>query len=398
MIKKIKAIGIEGVIICLLPLVHQLVNMFGVNANLMYVPLLLILLFNMDKLTLPVYYFPFGIAFLFTYLGCTILSGQLSLYGIAYIALLGVFYITIPIIGKRASKYYADYVLFLLFAGALFLLPQVLLNIGSVSLDQITNALNVEGDSIVRNRLTFGFMHPNTAAYMIATEILLLNAYFRMKKNWKNRIVVLGVGLLLFVGLLGTGSRTAIISVLALFAIQVGFAAINLLPKLKPLLYFLCIIIVLYLLFTTGIVGTLLNRSSGRTVALSTLYSALVRTDRLWFGTGVAGISAGNISAVLGQEIIIDGWYMHMFASTGIIGLVVIFAGITSLFWHLLKNTPVGSERNFMFAIMFFLLCYGFAENVIFVPGILLSVVCWILIFALYYKSQGVVNESSSVQ
>lgn len=397
MFKKVKMIGLEGILVCLLPIIHQVVNIAGLSGNFMYLPLLLIVYLHCRRLIFPESYEILGAAYVVSYFFCTVLSGEITLYALQYIFLIGAFYLAIPLMGMKIGAHYEECIGLMVLAGAIILIPKVLPQMGNISVDQIKSAMKIEAAKSVRNRLSFGFSHPNTAAYFLATEILLLNAYIRKKSRGINRAAACAAILLFGVALLGTGSRTAAISVFVLFMIQLFLAAAKRFLKVKSNFYPLCILTGIGVLFGSGAMDSIWGNSSGRDSAAENLLASLISNHRLLFGTGVSGISSGNISKVLGEKIIIDGWYMHMFATTGVVGVTVILAGIGILFFKLLKKIPESNEKDFVFSVMVFLLCYGFAENVVFVPGVLLSVVCWVLIMALYFKTAVESHENFSI-
>lgn len=385
---RIKMENFLSIVVGLIPAIYFGIYISRKFSYGMYIPIIIIFIlcivkdFFKNYPRMYAYFIGFAIV---AFLGCTCLSGGLSLYGFLYIILLIVFFIILPILGNILSSNKKRNLLIMAISGAFFLIPNILKEIGNISENQVKSALGIT-EGFVRYRIKYGFPHANTAGFSIVSEIIILYVLSLQIENKKIKGLVFFIAAFLFYSLLGTGSRTAILCCSFFFLVDIVQRIVNKFHRLSFFLYpFLCIML-LYIVFTMNVSSDdVIANSSGRFDSMVIIINALKESNKLFFGVGEAGISSGYIESVLQEHVYIDNWYLHILASLGIIGSSILLIGIVLLIFYIFKNTEI-ENRSIQISLILCIFLYGITENVVFVPGVSLSVIVWTIIFSMVSK------------
>ena len=94
--------------------------------------------------------------------------------------------------------------------------------------------------------------------------------------------------------------------------------------------------------------------------------------------TGFGPISISSISRTLPIKIT-DTWYITHILSFGLISLILISVNIAYSLILFSKN--LNDKNGYIVPLILVLLFYSLAENVLFVPGTLISWVFWMIIY-----------------
>lgn len=374
-------------LVVILPVLQLSVYIFRINNIFLYVMFALVLFLSYPTLKMPIFYEKFGVCIIFSYLLCTLLSGNIDMESLKYIALIIIFYLSLPHLGRYIAEDYKKNIRYMYYFGCTIIMFTIVRHIQEINIENISSALNIIELSTGRVRATFGFTHANTAGFNIVSMMIL--GAWNMKINQpskKEHIINIAVNMFFLLALLCTGSRTGLI-VIIYFYFHIFFNTV--LKVLKRFAYIFMLLVgvaSLYLVIGTNIISATVENSSGRDILIKNLLQAMIEQNKVLIGIGVSPISSGGISEALGMSLSFDSWYFYILASCGLIGSIVLFSGIVYVFFNMYRNT-VASLRTISSASMVSLLIYGIAENLVFVPGIFISVLIWILIISAYYYS-----------
>jgi len=202
-------------------------------------------------------------------------------------------------------------------------------------------------------------------------EIVLLVFMIKLRKF--NRYISALFLLLSSLAIISSGSRTAFICTLLFLLSQLGryiFSKIG----LGVTQYFVQIGIVVVLLmymFQSESASELVDLSSGRDVLNKTTIDYLKYNGYLYFG-----YAPFNFTELHNYIPITDCWYVVCIAQIGIVGLLGWISIIIILTYKMIKSDNFNGVT-----LLVCLLCYGVTENVVFNPGVSLSMVFLVLIF-----------------
>ncbi|MCR5742968.1 MAG: hypothetical protein K6F92_04455 [Lachnospiraceae bacterium] len=373
----------ENILLFCMPAIYELATIGVLPNNVMYVPLIIMLIYEYiikgKRPQITKKYLLFGALMALAYIFSSLLSFELMVNDVMYVILIFAMFFSLPVFGDIMSKNILCATRLLYLGNAVVLYPLLCMNVSKISFAQILNSLAVDGMSRF-GRNYFGFYHPNTAALMIVTQIVLSVILVSKSRKLMEKIVVSIIILPMIICLLSAGSRTAVIAVFLLFFLLFIFKSLKFTPHFRFITYLVIVCAAVIVAINTDVVNMLIYNSSGRFYSTQLIVKEMNNQGRLLFGIGVHQISSGSISRILGGIFIVDNWYVYMFVSTGIIGFVSIVFGLVYYFRVIIKDTPVSQNRFLIRALIACLLVYGLAENVVFVPGVLYSIITWILL------------------
>lgn len=374
-------------LVAIIPFINQLHNL-GLNIEkLIYIPFIgIILCFltmkkNKNDLIVNLEIkFSNGAGFIFI---CMILSYILSpiigltlfkydpISNIMYISLFIIFILALIILHTTINteqRYY--YTLKSLLCGnSIVLIFNLLKNITDISDINFSTILTSDREV----RAIYGFSHPNTVSMFLLVEMLLIYLILKKYKREKYRIVSSISIFTLLIFLISTGSRTAILVVCL-------FILLSILDKLKEKLAIklkiclnivIMVVIMLFLLYKFDL-NVFLANSSGRDTAIIQNISSVIKYGTILYGIAPVNISILNEPCNLGFT---DNWFIVQLIQFGLIGIIFMIFCIGKMFKIYNKNKNY-TCMNLLISILF----YGFAERVVFVPGVLLSVIIWIIL------------------
>lgn len=376
------------VLVGILPLFHLLFHNFEYSAMVMYIPLCVILACRLLRrgLTLKRSYWLFIGGMMAVYVVCTFNSGYTTATSLAYIGLILLFLLALPEMGEAFADYPMPILVMWTVIIGLMLLPRVWVEADSITPSRILQALRInDPENLSKVRAEFGFTHANTAGYLLATNIIVLCKLLNM--GYPNKIAkplryLLWADMALSIwGMLATGSRAASLAIFILMGMLLYTRFLDRLNRqTRFLLKAAAFLLVAYVLIGRFVLRNLVANSSGRDVNVLAMVKALYESGNLFFGVGLAPISSGLLSRKLGAHFVIDGWYQYMLGCVGVVGLVCILLLLVYIVKYCLRHTPA-ENYDFALALVVCFALYGTAENITLTPGVLLSVVAWVLLY-----------------
>lgn len=364
--------------------VYQIVNYTRVVSYFLYIPYIAVILLIMvsgGKIKIPSGYRYLFSGIVLCYLLGPMLGGNINYSSYTYTALVVMFSLAVIQMGKSLSSDISN-IKKMAYIGALFLIYLVLTHLNAFSLSNMYDALGIGGVRNTSVRESFGFWHPNAAGYMFGTEIILLSFAMTLEDRMYKKVIECGLIIIFTLSMLASGCRTAAITIVVYFSIKFVLKNTRVFKRARPGV--LLVIIIAFCFYFSSVNGFegLLQVSSGRNMAVVNVIDYLWKSGRLLFGYGATRISEGNIG------ITIDNWYLNVLAYYGVCGFFFILLGVVSLLVSLystIRLLPDESikENIISFIIMFFL--YGLCENVIYVPGVTLCGVFWIVMNMFYF-------------
>lgn len=379
----------------LLPIFYQFFNLSIFETKYVaYIPLILILFiglpiintsnFIQDKFIIvaPVIFNFIVIPFIsFNFGNFSAIIELLNIF--LHIVMLLVIIILVSIIDSKESL--LSFLKIILVSNSIILTTTIIINFYQVT--KVDNYLWFVSERL--DRAVFGFTHANTAASYIFLELILL--IFALI-YYKKKIFILP--LLFFVPpLFATGSRTAVISFGIFLIVYVSATFLNRFPLYIRYALSSLIFVFVILVFFNFDWGLLWESSSGRDTRFLYDLHYLYAHDLIWFGIGP--INNTSIPIVAPQLYTIDNWYINNTILYGVFGtssfIIVAFVLLARYLKQTLatKATKVASW-GLAFLISFMI--YSFFETFLYTPGILCSVIFWVLILAIY-KNRDLFSE-----
>lgn len=369
----IKKFKLEHLIIVLIPLINQLqVGGFVLVENIIYLPMIIFLLVffvHRNELFLEnknIAFIYVIIQFIFPLVFFRIANRNCVL---AICLNFLSFFLIMYYSDFRNSKISFNELVALFFIGnSLILIYNIITHLQEIQLSNLSMLLDG-----VRNkdRSKMGFYHANWLAMYSFMEIVLLVFMIKLRKF--NRYIFALFLLLCFLAIISSGSRTAFICSFLFLLSQLGryiFSKIG----LGATQYFIQIGIVVVLLmymFQTESASELVELSSGRDILNKTTIDYLRYNGYLYFG-----YAPFNYTELAKYVPLTDCWYVVCIAQIGIVGLLGWVSIIIILAYKIIKSDNFNGVT-----LLVCLLCYGATENVVFNPGVSLSIVFLVLIF-----------------
>ena len=372
-----RRIDLIDLLIFTIPFLFQVCYVFDVTVNVVYSVYIIILLLHIirrQRLTINHSYKIIGIAVFGVYFLIPIISFNVNWYTFSYVGLLLLFYFIISILGERIRDNFLVTIKGMLAGNTLLLAYQILINISEINSNSLLLVFNGERDG----RAYFGYSHPNSAAMFMVIEMIFIYLLVRKGKVKKlHKFILTVVGLCFTVPLLATGSRTAFYA-LIIFTIVESFYFI--IKRFKKYKFFISVStgLALFLLFFEKILKFYNENASGRSDNTLKNINILIDRDSVFFGLGSSRIS--DLTNTLGVTIV-DNWYMYIFICYGFCGLGFMLFNLFHYFKKQIKYN-IQSKDSYSISLIITLLFYSYAENVMFVPGVLLSLVFWGLIYS----------------
>jgi|GEM_PF-1737095 len=365
-------------LIACVPFFNQLVNMNGNFPYIQYMPyILMIIAFIYARA--PIDISSEGKVILFIFVGVYTISpivGQ-TIYKYDPVKnLIYIFLFLIFILSLSAAVSYIQYdnyrtvLTMILIGNSLLLVYNLLTHLNQINIENYNWILTGDRDS----RARFGFMHPNTAGMFLFLEIMLI--HYLQRLGYGNRSVwgaAIGV-LLLF--LFATGSRTAVISTILFFVFHWYAAAVSRIDRKLQLSIFFGVIvpgIILYLYRFN--IADFFDEASGRSSNLVQNINVLVQHNAVVFG--IAPINVSDLKVLIDGLTFSDNWYVTHLIQFGLIGMALFIFNV-----FMIMIVSIRQGKLSIITLLIILLFYSGAENVMFIPGVLISWVMWIMIMS----------------
>lgn len=301
-----------------------------------------------------------------------------------YVTILVVYYFLCDIVGRRFSCN-KNIPMNWCILSTIVIDINIIQNINQINADTILGILFDPNSGTIRMRATFGFFHPNFAAVCIVSLLML---YYIILFN-ERRALVRTALIILFafnsLALICTGSRTAILAILAFIISEVHIRALKFLQTAKTrfLMNFATLsamLVIVFQLTDSSIDLSLL--SSGRLDRILDGIQDLSQTGHLFLGYTVSSIV--SLEANLGNSGILgtDNWYYMQILRYGILGLIIFMFPIFLYLKSVYKRVISNQTSTYYFSAVIMLLIYGVGENVLFNQAIPLTTLIWTIIFS----------------
>lgn len=296
---------------------------------------------------------------------------------ISVIGLYLVFIMMLVLLGNYVTdknKYYMV-IKSLMIGNGIPLIISFIINIDIFSITNLANNLNSILFNTGRVRFDFGYNHPNTAAIYIICQILLTTIYFYEKNN--NKMIYIS-NMVFILALILTGSRTPI---LAIFIYILSRFIILLISKFrgKAKVSIILSIIIIFIL-SNNIYREVINNTysiDSMIIRNSEVFhniKQLIVGNYIMFGIGPVSHTGIND---FGQGLLsVDNGYISILTQFGISGLVLILGVIIYTVIRCLNR-----DRLILIPLIIAFLFYCTTESTLFVTGVLLTMIMWLLIF-----------------
>lgn len=376
-----------SLLIIIIPLLYQIIGLQGINVEyIQYIPIMII------NVLLCIYFCKyrvyirkislrlaniiiFGIILLplitFNFDPLNFKPG--FLYSILYINL--IIFIILLSSYMRGGKFKAT-ILDLLIGNSLILIMNIILNINKLSISIcIQNLIGIFND--IKFVEFFGYKHSNLAALYILLEILLIYIYSKVSSGFLNKYKNIIIVFFILV-LMRTGSRTAIIVTIIYSIFNILYKLINKLNGKYKLLIciFLGILTFMLYVFLSQKNIDLAESIDERVLMVGQVMEYMNNNNSF-----INGIGPTSVTGI--KEYIIninppDNGYITLLIQYGIIGLISVVIVLLILIY---KNNKISNSDNI--ALIISLLIYSLTEAVLFVPGVLISVIVWVIVFTM---------------
>ena len=376
---KIKISHILNILICILPLGFQISSIIN-NANIYRFIYILIILtglisvFSKNDFFISIKGILFLMIISIVYFIFPSLSFNMHIDTISYYIFIICFIIVTYISGYILTKYKRKVLKRMKILSGSLLFYQILININQITFESLIGVFT--GDRF--HRAQFGYSHANFAAMFIVFEILLV--YFNSKENKKYKFAILE-GAFWMISLLATGSRSAVYSLGVFFISETIFYISRIFKQINKLVYVM-IVIILINLAVVYLGEDIMANSSGRDVQIKNNMEVMINEGSVLFGNG-----GGRVSKINENEGIrfSDNWYMTSIINSGICGLILMLSTIIYIFIRIFKNIKKDTIIVSFYIMMFI---YSLSENMLFVPGVLLSWFLWTYTMSVMVKDR----------
>lgn len=369
--KRVKNIDVLTLLISLMPAVLQITSITTVSfyrLGFMLIPIIYFIIVKvMQKdYTINKEVWKFMIAVTLSYLIIPLCSLKANINGIMYYVLL-ICFVIVVYIGGTAIYNNANKALKYMFIFSTSVLSyQILTNLKEINSKTIMGVIN--GSRLYRAK--FGYGNPNSAAMMIVFEIILIYACIRISKYKKCMFLI---NILLLIPLMATGSRTGVLSVFIFFGLELLFSICKNYKNKNKLFFIIFFVLSAFCIYKFG--TDIIQNSSGRDKYIIENLKTLVKNKTLLFGIGGASITNINES---GDFLVCDNWYVTTIITSGLVGGIIILSYMISVFYKIFKNN---FKTTITKSIIIMMCIYGMTENVLFIPGMVLSCLLWTCIF-----------------
>ncbi|MEA3573930.1 hypothetical protein [Peribacillus frigoritolerans] len=363
-------------LVAMVPFTNQLFNTISKLSYIQYTPYICIIIiflfskerFNINNKLKGVFILFVGIYTISPILGLTLFKYN-SVKNLSYIMLFLIFILSLSIIVSFINmNNYKTVLQIILIGNSILLIYNLLLNLNEINMENFKWLISGERES----RANLGFLHPNTAGMFLFIEIILLYYIYKLKIGfayiWIPSIFIL----LIF--LLATGSRTALLSTILFFILNLYskvMSKINV--KLQLSVFFGVILPVLTLSLLNFNFNDFVDSASGRGTALAQNLNVLNQHNSFFFG--IAPVNVSDLKILIIGLTFSDNWYITHLIQFGFIGMVLFITNILIVIINAVKQ-----NNHIILTLLMVLLFYSAAENVMFIPGVLVSWVVWILI------------------
>ncbi len=310
-----------------------------------------------------------------------------SVADMIYLFLSICFLATCDILGRQLSKdnYRIIFVWVILCTAIVDFM--VILNINEINVNTISGVFYSANDKL-RYRASFGFWHPNFAAIVLDTLLLLYYILLNYIVDVKLKRIIVFCILINCVPLLCTGSRTAIMSAIAFICFEIGFRILKKIrsKKIRGLIAVSLVFIISFIMLNINYDYESLSKfSSGRLSAVSVGLESLGRNNSLIFGFTVSKVSNLNASLSGIDATGSDNWYYTYIARFGIVGMVFFLLPLIIMIYRIYSALMKNLCMSYGLSAMLTLIIYSIGENVLFNQGVVISLVVWIIFFSCVY-------------
>lgn len=239
------------------------------------------------------------------------------------------------------------------------------------------NNLRWIGSSSRASRANFGYSHANFAAMFIFFNILIIYIYFFIIGNNKKVFATILINLFIII-MLFTASRTAILCVGIFFLLEVMK---NILQRLNwaQRIFIICLsgITLIILIIAINIYNVRIELDlTSLYVRISNLRNNINILNKNSFLLGNGGVNISSMHNYITNMRISDNWYITTILMYGSVGLMIMIINIIYILRSSIKN-----KNYFMVNLIITFIIYSTMENIMFVPGVLISMLFWGIIF-----------------
>ena len=268
-------------------------------------------------------------------------------------------------------------------------------NLNIVNMNSISTAL-FGGNRI---RAAYGFYNVNGMGNLVAMSliigILLLDGIKEEEGRFKGikKTVIIALEVFEFAILLSTGSRNAIVTIMA-FLLSFIFMRItdikNMANESKRMLQILIIVIGASIVIW-GYMDSIysLLETSYRLYGFTINLPLLTKNNRLLFGLGVFSPGLFGLHQVrYGASFTLDNYYLYILLETGVVGLLFVSYLLLSL-WK--RISQVDEKNKWILSAFIAWLVSGVAETSVIYPKFPSSMI-FLVLFLVYAKEKNVEN------
>lgn len=384
------------VLITIIPIIYQIQGMKNTNIDLIqYIPMfcinvVLIIYFYRKRISISKHYIKVAIILTITIIGMPIITFNINSTYFINSLLYSLLYLNFIIFIILLSNYMVNGMYFKVIkcfciGNSVILIINIASNLVNISFENLfINIFGIFND--IKIVESFGYKHPNLAAIYILIQILLIYLYFNNRKlTVKISIFILTIIICLIICLILTGSRTAIICLAIFIIFKSIYMIFNKIDKrLQITIITLVISIAGIILFNFNFDNLNFVESINiRIKSIKDIINYIRYNGNIFIGIGPSSVSQIALYTLgIGAP---DNGFIVILIQYGIVGLVSILGCILYLFKFNKNNL---NNINMTICLLF----YSLTENVLFVPGVLISLIVWILIITDNNKSNGLKN------
>lgn len=259
---------------------------------------------------------------------------------------------------------------------------------------EVFNKFKYVLNNSLRYRNDFGIYHFNATA-QLCMIVLMLSFALRKINNNKLKVYKVILNIISIIVLLSTGSRNSIFSFI-IFLIIYYFLTfkdvmikmlhnkyVNLLFWLFIYLIIIFIVIFIYIKISDGNINVAELMQNTNRIGNFTNINFLKSNNRFMIGLGLI-----NPSTFIKIGTNVDNWYLYMFLTEGILGMILMFIFIIYIIINIIFDKVYTKIGILMKCLLISQLFYAFFETSFYYPQMISSYIFWILIYIYILKSK----------
>lgn len=254
----------------------------------------------------------------------------------------------------------------------------------------------------LRYRYAFGMSYVNAAAQLCMLTIIL---WFILKKvnNSRIKLYEIIINIIALIVLLSTSSRDGIFSLIIFFVVYYFFILKHKVWKfVKGAIgekYFNAIFILIVAIIIGGIISYICVQIDIGNINLNKILEETNRLGNLrnialmqYHNRFILGIGAVNPGIFLEMGTHIDSWYLYMFETEGLIGIVNILILIICLIISIFGDKRKDVKSYLIKAVLLGQLFYSLFETAFYYPAMITSYIFWIM-YLVYIAEKNIIKS-----